>query len=262
MADAQRQFETIRVQQRGQVGLIVLNRPQALNALSSLLTAELLAALDKLEDDDGIGCIVITGSERAFAAGADIREMVSLTHAEVFQRDHLAQWECVAQCRKPLIAAVAGYALGGGCELALMCDFILAADNAKFGLPEVTIGTIPGMGGTQRLTRLVGKCKAMEMMLTGRLMDAEEAERAQLVSRIVPLAELVDEAIKTAERIASLPRPAVMMAKEAINRAYETTLTEGIRFERRLFHSTFATEDQKEGMSAFVEKRSPAFQHR
>ena len=262
MATSQQRLETIRVEQRGRVGLIVLNRPQALNALSSLLATELLVALDGLETDDGVGCIVITGSERAFAAGADIREMASLTHTDVFQRDHLAQWDRVARCRKPLIAAVAGYALGGGCELALMCDFILAADNAKFGLPEVTIGTIPGMGGTQRLTRLVGKCKAMEMMLTGRLMDAEEAERAQLVSRIVPLAELVDEAIKTAERIASLPRPAVMMAKEAINRAYETTLTEGIRFERRLFHSTFATEDQKEGMSAFVEKRSPAFQHR
>jgi enoyl-CoA hydratase len=262
MTAAQRQFEAIRVQQRGQVGLIVLDRPQALNALSSLLTSELLAALDQFEGADDIGCIVITGSERAFAAGADVREMASLTHAEVFQCDHLAQWDRVGRCRKPLIAAVAGYALGGGCELALMCDFILAADNAKFGLPEVTIGTIPGMGGTQRLTRLVGKSKAMEMVLTGRLMDAEEAERAQLVSRIVPLAELIDEALKTAERIASLSRPAVMMAKEAINRTYETTLTEGIRFERRLFHSTFATEDQKEGMSAFTEKRSPMFRNR
>jgi enoyl-CoA hydratase len=252
----------IKVERDGRVVTVRLHRPEVLNALNSELMTELTGTLGPLDRDPGVGCFLITGSERAFAAGADIREMASLTHAEVFQRDHLAQWEYVAQCRKPLIAAVAGYALGGGCELALMCDFILAADNAKFGLPEVTIGTIPGMGGTQRLTRLVGKCKAMEMMLTGRLMDAEEAERAQLVSRIVPLAELVDEAIKTAERIASLPRPAVMMAKEAINRAYETTLTEGIRFERRLFHSTFATEDQKEGMSAFVEKRSPAFQHR
>jgi enoyl-CoA hydratase len=262
MATSQQRLETIRVEQRGRVGLIVLNRPQALNALSSLLATELLVALDGLETDDGVGCIVITGSERAFAAGADIREMASLTHTDVFQRDHLAQWDRVARCRKPLIAAVAGYALGGGCELAMMCDFIIAADNAKFGLPEITIGTIPGMGGSQRLTRLVGKSKAMEMVLTGRLMDAEEAERAGLVSRIVPLAELVDEALKTAERIASLSRPAVMMAKEAVNRAYETTLGEGIRFERRLFHTTFATDDQKEGMAAFVEKRSPAFQNR
>jgi len=262
MATSQQRLETIRVEQRGRVGLIVLNRPQALNALSSLLATELLVALDGLETDDGVGCIVITGSERAFAAGADIREMASLTHTDVFQRDHLAQWDRVARCRKPLIAAVAGYALGGGCELAMMCDFIIAADNAKFGQPEITIGTIPGMGGSQRLTRLVGKSKAMEMVLTGRLMDAEEAERAGLVSRIVPLAELVDEALKTAERIASLSRPAVMMAKEAVNRAYETTLEEGIRFERRLFHTTFATADQKEGMAAFVEKRSPAFQNR
>jgi enoyl-CoA hydratase len=262
MATSQQRLETIRVEQRGRVGLIVLNRPQALNALSSLLATELLVALDGLETDDGVGCIVITGSERAFAAGADIREMASLTHTDVFQRDHLAQWDRVARCRKPLIAAVAGYALGGGCELAMMCDFIIAADNAKFGLPEITIGTIPGMGGSQRLTRLVGKSKAMEMVLTGRLMDAEEAERAGLVSRIVPLAELVDEALKTAERIASLSRPAVMMAKEAVNRAYETTLGEGIRFERRLFHTTFATDDQKEGMAAFIEKRSPAFQNR
>jgi enoyl-CoA hydratase len=262
MATSQQRLETIRVEQRGRVGLIVLNRPQALNALSSLLATELLVALDGLETDDGVGCIVITGSERAFAAGADIREMASLTHTDVFQRDHLAQWDRVARCRKPLIAAVAGYALGGGCELAMMCDFIIAADNAKFGLPEITIGTIPGMGGSQRLIRLVGKSKAMEMVLTGRLMDAEEAERAGLVSRIVPLAELVDEALKTAERIASLSRPAVMMAKEAVNRAYETTLGEGIRFERRLFHTTFATADQKEGMAAFVEKRSPAFQNR
>jgi enoyl-CoA hydratase len=262
MATSQQRLETIRVEQRGRVGLIVLNRPQALNALSSLLATELLVALDGLETDDGVGCIVITGSERAFAAGADIREMASLTHTDVFQRDHLAQWDRVARCRKPLIAAVAGYALGGGCELAMMCDFIIAADNAKFGQPEITIGTIPGMGGSQRLTRLVGKSKAMEMVLTGRLMDAEEAERAGLVSRIVPQAELVDEALKTAERIASLSRPAVMMAKEAVNRAYETTLEEGIRFERRLFHTTFATADQKEGMAAFVEKRSPAFQNR
>jgi enoyl-CoA hydratase len=262
MATSQKRLETIRVEQRGRVGLIVLNRPQALNALSSLLATELLVALDGLETDDGVGCIVITGSERAFAAGADIREMASLTHTDVFQRDHLAQWDRVARCRKPLIAAVAGYALGGGCELAMMCDFIIAADSAKFGLPEITIGTIPGMGGSQRLIRLVGKSKAMEMVLTGRLMDAEEAERAGLVSRIVPLAELVDEALKTAERIASLSRPAVMMAKEAVNRAYETTLGEGIRFERRLFHTTFATDDQKEGMAAFIEKRSPAFQNR
>jgi enoyl-CoA hydratase len=256
------QFETIRTERRGQVGLVVLDRPKALNALSSTVADELLAAVDAFEADDGVGCIVITGSERAFAAGADIREMAPLSHADVFRRNHLAQWDRLSRCRKPLVAAVAGYALGGGCELAMTCDFIIAADNAKFGLPEVTLGTIPGMGGTQRLTRFVGKSKAMEMVLTGRFMDAAEAERAGLVSRIVPVAELLDEAVKAAERIASLSRPVIMMAKEAVNRAYETTLAEGVQFERRLFHATFATADQKEGMAAFVDKRAPAFQHR
>jgi enoyl-CoA hydratase len=206
---------------------------------------------------------VLTGSERAFAAGADIKEMASKTYMDVYLADFITSgWERVTTCRKPIVAAVAGFALGGGCEVAMMCDFILAADTAKFGQPEITIGTIPGAGGTQRLTRFVGKSKAMEMCLTGRMMDAAEAERAGLVSRVVPAAELLPEALKVAEKIAGLSRPVVMMAKESVNRAYETTLAEGVRFERRLFHSTFATEDQKEGMAAFVEKRAPGWKNR
>ena len=256
-------YENILVETRGQIGLITLNRPKALNALNAALMQELTRALDAFEADDAIGCMIITGSEKAFAAGADIKEMQSKTYMDVYKEDFITRdWERAARCRKPVIAAVAGYALGGGCELAMMCDFIIAADTAKFGQPEINLGTIPGAGGTQRLTRFVGKSKAMEMCLTARMMDAEEAERSGLVSRVVPAAELLNEAIKAAEKICALSRPVVMIAKESVNRAYETTLTEGIRFERRVFHSTFATEDQKEGMSAFAEKRKADFRHR
>ncbi|MBW7851821.1 MAG: enoyl-CoA hydratase [Rhodospirillales bacterium] len=256
-------YETIIVETKGRVGLITLNRPKAMNALSATLMRELHAALDAFEADDEIGAIVLTGSEKAFAAGADIKEMASKSYMDVYLDDFITKdWERVTTCRKPVIAAVAGYALGGGCELAMMCDFILAADTAKFGQPEITIGTIPGAGGTQRLTRFAGKSKAMEMILTGRMMDAAEAERSGVVSRVVPASDLIDEALRVADRIAGMSRPAVMMAKEAVNRAYETTLSEGVRFERRLFHSTFATEDQKEGMAAFAEKRQPNFRNR
>jgi enoyl-CoA hydratase len=256
-------YENILVETRGRVGLITLNRPKALNALNAALIADLGRALDAFEADDGIGAIVLTGSERAFAAGADIKEMAGKSYMDVYLADFITRgWERITTCRKPIVAAVAGHALGGGCEVAMMCDFIIAADNARFGQPEITIGTIPGAGGTQRLPRYVGKSKAMEMCLTGRIMDAAEAERSGLVSRVVPLAELLPEALKAAEKIAAMSRPLAMMAKEAVNRAYETTLAEGIRFERRLFHSTFATEDQKEGMAAFVEKRQPQFRHR
>ena len=255
-------FENIIAEIRGKVGLITLNRPDAMNALNDALAKELSEALRDYQSDDQIGCIVLTGNERAFAAGADIKEMQSRTFIEAMAEDFVAVWDDVTRCRKPLIAAVAGYALGGGCELAMMCDFIIAADTAKFGQPEITLGVIPGIGGTQRLTRFVGKSKAMEMCLTGRTMDAEEAERAGLVSRIVPANDLIDEVMKTADKIADFSRPAVMLAKEAINRAYETTLAEGGRFERRLFYSLFATEDQKEGMQAFTEKRSPSFKNR
>ena len=256
-------YANIIVEARGPVGLITLNRPQAMNALNQALMNELGAAVDAFEADDAIGCMVITGSEKAFAAGADIKEMQPRGYMDVYLGDFItANWERVARCRKPVIAAVAGYALGGGCELAMMCDFILAADNARFGQPEINLGVIPGAGGTQRLTRFVGKSKAMEMCLTARMMDAAEAERAGLVSRIVPKDQLLDEAIKVATRIAKLSLPAVMMAKESVNRAYETTLAEGVRFERRLFHSTFALEDQKEGMAAFAAKREPQFKNR
>jgi enoyl-CoA hydratase len=255
-------YENITAEKKGKVGVITLNRPKALNALSTPLIREMAEALDGYEADDEIGCIVITGSEKAFAAGADIKEMQPKTYMDVYKEDFITvDWGRIAECRKPVIAAVAGYALGGGCEIAMMCDFIIAADNAKFGQPEITIGTIPGSGGTQRLTRFVGKSKAMEMCLTGRMMDAEEAERSGLVSRIVPLADLMDDVMKTAETIADLSRPSVLMTKESVNRSYETTLAEGIRFERRLFHSTFSTEDQKEGMAAFIEKRRPSFKH-
>ncbi len=255
-------YETILVETRDGVGLITLNRPQALNALSSELIAEVSTALDGFEADSKIGAIVITGSEKAFAAGADIKEMSEMGYMDAYLSDFITPWDRVSQCRKPVIAAVAGYALGGGCELAMMCDFILAADTAKFGQPEITLGVMPGAGGSQRLTRFVGKSKAMEMCLTGRMMDAEEAERSGLVSRIIPAGDLVDEAIKVAQKIADFSLPIVMMAKESVNRSYETTLTEGLRFERRLFHSMFATEDQKEGMAAFVEKRKAQFKDR
>jgi len=256
-------YETIIAETRGPVGLITLNRPKALNALSDLLVTELAQAVDAFEADDSIGAIVLTGSEKAFAAGADIKEMSGFTYMDVYRQNFItAKWERVAHARKPVIAAVAGYALGGGCELAMMCDIIIAGDNARFGQPEITIGTIPGAGGTQRLTRFVGKSKAMDMVLTGRQMDAAEAERSGLVSRVVPAADLVDEALKVAERIAKLSLPIVMMAKESVNAAYETTLAEGIRLERRIFHSTFATEDQKEGMAAFAEKRQPDWKNR
>ncbi|MFM8799630.1 MAG: enoyl-CoA hydratase [Tagaea sp.] len=256
-------YENILVETQGAVGIVRLNRPKALNALCAALIAELGTALDAFEADPAIGCVVLTGAEKAFAAGADIKEMASKSYMDVYLADFITQgWERVTTCRKPIVAAVAGYALGGGCEMAMMCDFILAADTAKFGQPEITIGTIPGSGGTQRLTRFVGKSKAMEMCLTGRMMDAAEAERAGLVSRVVPAAELMDEAIKTAAKIAGLSRPIVMMAKEAVNRAYETTLSEGVKFERRVFHATFATDDQKEGMAAFAEKRPPQWKNR
>jgi len=253
-------FENILVEKTGRVATIRLNRPQALNALNGRLMEELGQALAELSADAEVHCLILTGSEKAFAAGADIKEMKDKSFMEAYGEDFITtHWEHVTRVRKPVIAAVSGYALGGGCELAMMCDFILAADTAKFGQPEITIGTIPGSGGTQRLTRFVGKSKAMEMVLTGRMMDAAEAERAGLVSRVVPAAELMAEAMKVAEKIAALSMPLVMMAKEAVNRAYETTLSEGVRFERRLFHSTFATADQKEGMAAFAEKRKPNF---
>ena len=256
-------YEHILVETKGPVGIVTLNRPKALNALNGELVEELARALDVLEADDDIGCLVLTGSEKAFAAGADIKEMASRDYMDVYLADFITVgWERVSKCRKPVIAAVAGYALGGGCEIAMMCDFIIAADNARFGQPEITIGTIPGCGGTQRLTKLVGKSKAMEMCLTGRMMDAEEAERSGLVSRVVPLDQLMEEVLSVAHKIAKLSRPVVMLAKEAVNRAYETTLAEGVRFERRLFHSSFAIEDKSEGMAAFVEKREPQFRNR
>jgi enoyl-CoA hydratase len=258
-------YENILVETRGKVGLITLNRPKALNALSPSLMRELGAALTAFEADENIGAMVITGNEKAFAAGADIKAMKDFGFIDVYKSDYItAEWETVSRCRKPVIAAVAGYALGGGCELAMMCDFILAADTAKFGQPEINLGVIPGAGGTQRMPRFIGKSKTMEMVLLGqaRTMDAAEAERCGLVSRIVPAAELVDEAVRTAHKIAELSLPIVMMAKEAVNRAFETTLAEGVRYERRLFHAAFATEDQKEGMAAFTEKRKPDFKNR
>ncbi len=255
-------YENILVEMRGAVGLITLNRPKALNALCDALVRELSQALDAFESDAAIGAIVLTGSDKAFAAGADIKEMQGRSFIDVYLGDFVKTWERITLCRKPVIAAVAGYALGGGCELAMMCDTIICADTARFGQPEINLGITPGAGGTQRLTRFVGKAKAMDMILTGRLMDAAEAERSGLVSRVLPAAQLVDEAVKMATQIAALSRPAVLMAKEMINRAYETTLAEGVRFERRLFHALFATDDQKEGMSAFVEKRKPNFRNR
>lgn len=259
---SQQKFENILLEIHDRVGVIRLNRPKALNALSSGLMADLVAALESLETSHDIGAIVLTGSEKAFAAGADIKEMQDKNYMDVYLDNFISGWERVSACRKPVIAAVSGYALGGGCELAMMCDFILAADNAKFGQPEINLGVMPGMAGTQRLTRAIGKAKAMEMCLTGRMMDAEEAERAGLVSRIIPTEELFAETLKTAKTIAGMSLPATMMVKEAVNVAFETTLQQGIQFERRVFHSMFATEDQKEGMAAFAEKRKANFKHR
>jgi enoyl-CoA hydratase/carnithine racemase len=256
-------FETIIVDTRDHVGVITLNRPDALNALNAKLMEELSEALLRLDADDQIGAMVITGSDKAFAAGADIKEMKDKSFVDVFREDFITRkWQAASIVRKPVIAAVAGYALGGGCELAMMCDFIIAADTAKFGQPEINLGVIPGAGGTQRLTRFVGKSKAMEMCLTGRFMDAAEAERSGLVSRVVPADKLLDDAVATAAKIAEKSLLAVMAAKESVNRAYETTLAEGVRFERRLFHAMFATEDQSEGMEAFVDKRQPQFKDR
>ena len=255
-------YQNLLTEIRGRVGVITLHRPQALNALNSALVAELNTVLNQYEADESIGAIVITGSEKAFAAGADIKEMQSKTYMDVYKGDFIGTWERVATCRKPVIAAVAGFALGGGCEMAMMCDFIICADNAKFGQPEINLGVMPGAGGTQRLTRFVGKSKAMDMCLSGRMMDAAEAERSGLVSRVVPLADLMAETMKAADAIAAKSLPIVMMTKESVNRSYESTLADGIRFERRVFHAMFATEDQKEGMAAFAEKRKPVFKHR
>ena len=252
-------YATIVVERRERVGLITLHRPEALNALNTQLMHEVVDAAEELDRDESIGALVLTGSERAFAAGADIKEMAGLAFAEAFRTDWFADWDRFARLRKPVVAAVAGYALGGGCEPAMMCDILLAADTAKFGQPEIKLGVIPGIGGSQRLTRAVGKAKAMELILTGRMMGAEEAERAGLVSRIVPAADLLDEAVKVAGTIAAMSPIAVSMAKEAGGRAFEATLAEGVRFERRLFHSCFATADQKEGMAAFTEKRPAKF---
>ncbi|MFG2915151.1 enoyl-CoA hydratase [Kitasatospora sp. NPDC048298] len=255
-------YETILVERKGRVGLITLDRPKALNALNTLLMNEVVAAATDFDRDPDIGCLVVTGSEKAFAAGADIKEMQSLEFVDAYLGDWFAAWDRFAALRKPVVAAVAGYALGGGCELAMLCDVLLAADTAKFGQPEIKLGVIPGIGGSQRLTRAVGKAKAMELCLTGRVMGAEEAERAGLVSRIVPADQLLTEALATAETIAAMSAPAAIMLKESVNRSYETTLAEGVRFERRLFHATFATADQKEGMAAFTEKRPPEFRNR
>lgn len=255
-------YETLIVEKRDEVGVITLNRPQALNALNSTLLKELRHILASFSKDESIGAIVITGSPKAFAAGADIKEMQSLDFVDAYLGDFLGGWDDVASTRKPVIAAVSGFALGGGCELAMMCDFIIASETAKFGQPEITLGVIPGMGGSQRLTRAVGKAKAMDLVLTGRKMDAAEAERSGLVSRVVPQERLMDEAIEAATTIASLSRASVMMAKESVERSFEVSLSEGLRFERRLFQALFATEDQKEGMAAFVEKRKPVFTNR
>ena len=255
-------YDNLLVESRGRVGLIRLNRPQALNALNRALMRELGQALAEFEADKNIGCIVITGSEKAFAAGADIKEMAEKEFTDVYFEDFCADWHQAAQARKPVIAAVAGFALGGGCELAMQCDLIIAADTAKFGQPEIKLGIIPGIGGTQRLTRAVGKAKAMDLILTGRMMDAQEAERSGLVARVVPAANLIEEVTKVADTIASMSLPSVLAAKESVNRAFESSLAEGIRFERRIFHSLFATNDQGEGMNAFIEKRSPKFKNR
>ena len=255
-------YQNILVETQGRVGIIRLNRPQALNALNKALIAELTQAIETFDADEKIGCMLITGNDKAFAAGADIKEMADKPFIDAYLGDFVSNWNVAARVRKPIVAAVAGFALGGGCELAMQCDIVIAADTAKFGQPEIKLGVIPGIGGTQRLTRAVGKAKAMDLNLTGRMMDAAEAERSGLVARVVPLASLMDEAMKAAETIAGMSLVALMTAKEAVNRAFETTLAEGIRFERRTFHALFATHDQKEGMAAFVEKRAPKFEDR
>jgi enoyl-CoA hydratase len=256
------EYGNILVERRGRVGLVTLNRPEALNALDRTTLDELVAAVSAMDADPGVGAVVITGSGKAFAAGADIKEMADKGYLEMYDADWFRGWEDLTRLRIPLIAAVSGFALGGGCELAMMCDFIIAGDNAKFGQPEINLGVVPGMGGSQRLTRAVGKAKAMDMILTGRFIDAAEAERSGLVARVVPAADTVEEALKAAEVIASKSKPAAMLAKEAVNAAFETGLAQGVLFERRLFHSLFASEDQKEGMAAFAEKRQPEFRHR
>ena len=258
---AEKEWETILVERDGRVGVITLNRPKALNALNSQVMGEVTTAAAEFDNDPGIGAIVITGSAKAFAAGADIKEMSHLAFSDVFDGDFFAPWAKLAAVRTPTIAAVAGHALGGGCELAMMCDVLIAADTAKFGQPEIKLGVLPGMGGSQRLTRAIGKAKAMDLILTGRMMDAAEAERAGLVARVVPAAALLDETMKIAEQIAALSLPSVLAAKEAVNRALETSLAEGLRFERRVFHALFATHDQKEGMAAFIAKRPAAFRN-
>ena len=255
-------YEKILTETQGKVGIITLNRPKALNALNGLLMMEVGKALDEFEADPNIGCIVLTGSEKAFAAGADIMEMQSASYIEMLTNDPISVWDRLARTRKPLIAAVSGYALGGGCEIAMMCDFIIAADNAKFGQPEITLGVLPGAGGTQRLTRLVGKAKAMDMCLTGRMMDAKEAEQSGLVSRVVPADDLMKEVMKAADKIADFSQPAVALMKECVNRALETSLNEGLLHERRIFYSLFGTGDQIEGMDAFVNKREPQFKNK
>ncbi len=256
------EFENILVERRGRVGLVTLNRPKALNALNKATLDELVAAVTAMDPDPEVGAVVLTGSAKAFAAGADIKEMQSQDYMQMYASDWFRGWEDFTRLRIPVVAAVSGFALGGGCELAMMCDFIIAGDNAKFGQPEINLGVLPGMGGSQRLTRAVGKAKAMDMILTGRFMDAEEAERSGLVSRVVPAEDVVEEALKAAEVIAAKSKPATMVAKEAVNAAFETGLAQGVVFERRLFHSLFATADQKEGMAAFTEKRQPEFTHR
>ena len=255
-------YDTIKVETNGRVGVITLNRPKALNALNIALMNEVVEAAQSFDENSKIGCIIITGSEKAFAAGADIKEMQPLSYVEAFEQDFFAGWDGLTRVKKPVIAAVAGYALGGGCELAMMCDFIIAADNAKFGQPEITLGVMPGMGGSQRLTRFVGKSKSMDMCLTGRMMDAEEAERSGLVSRVVPANDLLETCLEAAAKIADFSQPSVAMTKASVNRAYESTMAEGVLFERRLFHSLFATEDQDEGMKAFIEKRRPQFRNK
>lgn len=255
-------YENIVVETKGRVGIIRLNRPQALNALNKALIAELTQAIEVFDADDKIGCMLITGSDKAFAAGADIKEMVDKPFIEAYLGDFVSDWDAAAKARKPIVAAVAGFALGGGCELAMQCDIVIAADTAKFGQPEIKLGVIPGIGGTQRLTHAIGKAKAMDLILTGRMMDAAEAEKSGLVARVVPASSLLEEAMKVADTIANMSLPSVMSGKEAVNQAFESGLSEGIAFERRIFHSLFATEDQKEGMKAFVEKRPPKWKHK